>query len=72
MISELLERRLSLRERVELRLHFYVCAWCSRYLKQIRLLRALAREDQSSLAENYSTGLSEEARTRISRRLNKD
>lgn len=72
MMSELLERKLSPRERIELRLHLYVCTWCSHYLKQIRLLRALARENQSSLAESYSKGLSEQARTRISKLLSKD
>jgi hypothetical protein len=43
LLSESLDRRLSLRERLELRLHLFVCAWCARYLEQIKFLRSAIR-----------------------------
>jgi hypothetical protein len=33
VLSQSLERRLTLRERVTLRLHFLICVYCIRYLK---------------------------------------
>ena len=39
LLSESLDHRLALRESLELRLHLFVCAWCARYLKQIKFLR---------------------------------
>ena len=39
LLSESMDRRLTPGERLELRLHLFVCAWCSRYLKQIKFLR---------------------------------
>ena len=45
LMSESMERRLRLRESVELKLHLLVCAWCARYLKQLTFLRRLLRKD---------------------------
>ena len=42
-MSESLERRLDFGERMTLRLHLLVCAWCARYLKQIKFLRQIIR-----------------------------
>lgn len=39
LLSESLDRRLTPYERLEVRLHLFVCAWCARYLKQIKFLR---------------------------------
>ena len=43
LMSESLERRLDVSERISLRLHLLVCAWCARYLKQIKFLRQIIR-----------------------------
>lgn len=42
-MSQSLDRPLALNERLKLRLHLLVCAWCSRYFKQISFLRRLMR-----------------------------
>jgi hypothetical protein len=42
-MSESMERSLALDEWLQLRLHLIVCAWCARYLKQIKLLRQILR-----------------------------
>ena len=71
VMSESLERRLGLVERTKLRLHLMVCAWCARYLKQIKLLRQLLSQgepaDQDDNAESLK--LTNEARQRISESL---
>lgn len=68
-MSESLERRLGVVERTKLRLHLLVCAWCARYLKQIKLLRqAISQREFTSADDNASPlKLSDEARQRIFR-----
>ena len=43
LISEAMERKLTLKESIELKLHLYVCDLCERFLKQIHSLRKLLR-----------------------------
>jgi hypothetical protein len=74
LMSESLERRLGVLEHLELKLHLMVCAWCARYLKQIKFLRQLVR--QRTFATATDTGspvaLSRKARQRIGRSLLKN
>ena len=70
VMSESLERRLGLVERIKLRLHLLVCAWCARYLKQIKLLRQAFSQREFSADNNASPlKLTDEARHRISESL---
>ncbi len=71
LISESLERRLGVLELINVRLHLLVCAWCARYLKQIKLLRLLVRRRHYGVPEENDTslGLTAEARERIARSL---
>jgi len=70
VMSESLERRLGLVERTKLRLHLLVCAWCARYLKQIKLLRQAVSQREFSADDNASPfKLTDEARRRISESL---
>jgi len=64
LMSESLERQLSIREWTGLRLHLLVCAWCSRYLKQIKFLRWMLRPRPTALAQ-LPPALTSEARERI-------
>jgi hypothetical protein len=67
VMSESLERRLSARERMRLRLHFLICDYCRRYLGQLRTMRDTARErPEESLPD---AALSADARERIRRAL---
>lgn len=45
LISQSMDRPLGLRERLQVKLHLLLCAWCGRYLMQIKLLRQLLREE---------------------------
>lgn len=67
LMSDALERPLDLFERIQLKLHLLVCAWCTRYFQQIKMIRSLLglRGDECE----FGNGLSVEARERIKRAL---
>jgi hypothetical protein len=71
LMSESLERRLGVLEYLQLKLHLMVCAWCVRYLKQIKFLRQLVRQQTFAAANDTATpvALPAEARQRICRSL---
>ena len=68
LMSESMERRLTVGELFKLRLHLLVCAWCARYLRQIKLLRSLLR--QRGAKTELVPALAADARDRIARSLN--
>jgi len=72
-ISQSMERSLSLRERILLKVHLWICAWCQWYLEHLQLIRqaARAKDDEFQGLRTGST-LSDEARERIRRRLTSD
>lgn len=71
LVSESLDRELSLRQRVSTKMHLMMCRLCSRYNKQLAGLReafrlhAVREED----IEIYPASLSSEARQRIKQAL---
>ena len=72
LISQSMERPLTLRERVLLKPHLWVCMWCQRYLEHLQLMRDALRvqENENEEAEvSPTTRLSDEARERIRRSL---
>ena len=64
-----LDYKLSLRQRLGLRLHLFLCKWCGRYGEQLRFLRRAAREHPERLADSGPPKLSNEARARIKHSL---
>ncbi|HKG13017.1 MAG TPA: hypothetical protein VKB12_06750 [Pyrinomonadaceae bacterium] len=72
VISQSLERSLTLRERVMTKLHLWVCIWCVRYLEQLQLMRGALRARGSKLPDEDAAAdasLSAEARERMKRAL---
>lgn len=72
VISQSFERRLSLRERVLLKLHLWVCLWCVWYLEHLQIMRNTLHEKATKTPEMdfpSAPGLSPEARERIKRNL---
>jgi hypothetical protein len=72
IMSQSLERRWTLRERVIMRLHFLYCEYCLRYLKQLHFMRDSARLGADKIQNTATTStpdLSEEASARIKRAL---
>ena len=72
LMSESLDRPLTLRERILLRLHLGVCIWCVWYLEQLQQMRNALRHQASTTSEDESTAalsLSREARERMKHAL---
>lgn len=72
VISESMERALSVRERVLLKLHVWVCMWCQWYLEHLQIIRTSLREQAEQIPESSlasTPGLSDEARERLKRKL---
>lgn len=44
LVSQSLDRRLSLRERIGVRMHLLICAMCARAKEQVEFLHRAARE----------------------------
>jgi len=71
-MSASMERRLRAREFLQVRLHLLVCAWCARYLKQIRFLREIIRRPTPTVLDQPSSdSLNATARERIAESLSK-
>lgn len=72
LVSESQDRKLSLRERLSVKVHLQMCKACQQMARQIKLLRATSRQCKS--AEDGKSGhrqdhLSKEASERIRERL---
>lgn len=63
--SEAMDRPLSLRKRIGLRIHLVLCRWCRRYGKQIGFLRSVAHEHEKHEETLPPQNLRPEARERI-------
>ena len=71
IISQSMERPLTLRERALLKLHLWVCMWCLWYMEHLEIMRDALRlqENESDVDVSTTTRLSDEARERIRRSL---
>ena len=72
ILSAAMDRRLTLKERIRLRLHFRVCTWCHDHKKQLDALSHGGRR-LGALCEDprCSVSLAPEARQRIKDALKK-
>lgn len=64
--SQALERKLTWRERFQMKLHFLLCHWCARYVRQIKLLHETLPQHPT---ETSAQQLSPAARERIAAAL---
>jgi hypothetical protein len=69
LTSRALERPLTLKARIQMRLHFVICAWCRRYFEQINFLHQSAPRLGLELGELPGRGMSAEAKRRITQRI---
>lgn len=70
LISESQERRLGFRERWSLRMHLWMCVSCSRFERQMALMRqALRMLGKRAEDETDSSGFPPESRERIRKAL---
>ena len=72
LISESMDRSLPLRKRIGVRLHLLICNLCSRYKRQLLLIRETVRR-LAAMEDAYGSlpgePLSEEAKGRIRKSL---
>ena len=69
-LSQSMERKLTMRERIDVKLHLWVCAWCQWYLEHLHIIRDVARAKADEPPDlTAAPALSPEARERIKRRL---
>jgi hypothetical protein len=70
-LSQSMERQLSLIDRIKVKLHLWICAWCQWYLEHLLVIRDASRiKGRDYLPETDTRpGLSAEARERIKRNL---
>ena len=69
-LSESMEHRLTLSDRVRIKIHLWICAWCQWYFEHLQVIRTAARAkgaESPDLAPRST--LSDEARERIRRKL---
>lgn len=72
LISQSLERPLTLHERVTTKLHLWVCIWCVRYLEQLQLMRDTMSARSTQVSDDAlpnDDALSPQARERLKRAL---
>jgi hypothetical protein len=65
LVSQSMDRKLSLRERLGLQLHLLMCDACSQFSRQISLLRQAVRQWSMRIENDNAINLSDEARNRI-------
>lgn len=69
LISQSLDRRLSLGERISLRMHLLMCDVCKRFSYQLGLMRIAVRRMTHQIEEDEQIKLPEEAKSRIARAI---
>jgi len=67
--SAAMDRKLTLPERLGLRLHLLLCQWCRRYGTQLKFLRSAAHQCEEHAGGELPQRLSPEARERIKEKL---
>ena len=71
LFSESLDRKLSFREGIAVRFHFLICKWCTRYAKQLRLIRDILCSHFEKVGADIPDTLSSEAKERIRHALHR-
>ena len=69
LISEGQERQLSLKERISLRLHVWMCNNCRRFEQQIVAMRKIIQSEWANDAATKNKQLSSKAQERIRQKL---
>jgi hypothetical protein len=65
LISLSLDRKLSLAERISLRIHTFICDPCKRFGQQLRAMRNALQRMSSGIENDSSIRLSPESKKRI-------
>ena len=60
-----MDKQLSLMMRMKLRIHYLMCSFCQRYMKQLKYIREVSREFPDKIGEVSDASLSADAKERI-------
>ena len=60
-----MEKQLSLMMRMKLRIHYLMCSFCQRYMKQLKYIRQVSREFPDKIGEVSDAKLPPEAKERL-------
>jgi len=72
LASESLDRDLFFREKIGVRFHTTICAWCVRYEEQIHKVREELRKNAEYFDDTGDTSLSEESKASMKDMINKE
>jgi hypothetical protein len=60
-----MDEKLSLMMRMKLRIHFLMCSFCQRYMKQLKYIRQVSREFPEKIGEASNALLPTDAKERM-------
>jgi hypothetical protein len=66
LISQSLDRKLTLRERFALQLHLLICKYCKRFSQQVKIMRVSVRALINSVEKDDTITMPSSAKERIS------
>jgi len=71
LVSQSLDRQLTWRERIAVRIHLWICVYCRRFAQQLNLIRRMMQAWQQQATDQSELALSQAARERITQQLDK-
>ncbi|HTL80023.1 MAG TPA: hypothetical protein VL136_11505 [Candidatus Babeliales bacterium] len=60
-----MEKQLSLSMRIKLRIHYLMCSFCERYMKQLKYIREVSREFPNKIGDVSDASLTADAKEQI-------
>src|SRR6266436_7681855 len=69
ILSLRMDKELSLMMRMKLRIHYLMCSFCERYMKQLKYIRQVSREFPDKIGEISDATLPAEAKERLKEAL---
>jgi hypothetical protein len=64
-----MDKKLSLMMRIKLRIHYLMCSFCERYMKQLKYIRQVSRQFPEKIGEISNATLSPDAKKRLKEAL---
>ena len=65
ILSHGMDKELSLMMRIKLRIHYLMCSFCKRYMKQLKYIREVSREFPEKIGDVSDASLPADAKERM-------
>jgi hypothetical protein len=65
LVSRALDEKLSMRERIELKFHLFICKYCSTFNQQLKTLTIAISKLRKTIEDDTSITLPKETKSRI-------